>query len=254
MAINFYYNYYVPKNPIRAVEVGSCFAVLLGDKNVAKIVMISDDRCVGDDPRVIHEAFAGRPTFGHYFGLIKKYSSADDINVIINSDCFIDPATTHRLNRIRPGEAYCLTRQDIASFVPLRVDRRKSESFRHDMQDCWVIRGVPREGMWLEFSPGRRGCDNRLAHELMKVGYNILDPHITIRVLHYHHSAEINTDRDDCVPPPYAYPKKHGLREHVYLARVGFAVSVTNAWQPVRVVLSRIKRLMLRHRRETASK
>src|SRR5262249_35935415 len=94
--------------------------------------------------------------------------------------------------------------------------------------DCWVFRGPPRSGMSLDFAPGLLGCDNRLAHELEAAGYTILDPYLTVRVLHFHTSADRNPAREERVPPPYAYPKKSGLRARMAELCVGASYAISN--------------------------
>jgi hypothetical protein len=219
MPINVFYNLFVPPDAIRAAEVMSCFAVLLGDQSVSRIVVLSELNYSFADKRVHLWPAVDRPTFDDYFRAVKVHSGLDDVNVILNSDCFIDPATTRRLERIRPHEAYCVTRHELASLDPLRIDTRKTRDFarrfRYSMQDCWVFRGPPKPGMWLSFCPGRMGCDNRLAYELKSAGYAILDPHLTVRVMHLHVSGYGTLNRSEVVPPPYAYPRKSGFRERV---------------------------------------
>ena len=216
--INLYYNFYVPNSGARATEVLSCLAVTLQDPSIDRVVLIG---ATGNwqRPAGVVELLPepARPSFRDYFDIASRYSGPDDINIIINSDCFLDPATTRLVNRIRSDEAYCISRSELKRLMPLVIDEVATDSFqsvaRYCAQDAWVFRGPPRAGMWLDFFPGVPGCDNRLAFELRNVGYRILDPCLTIRVMHYHSSNERPAGNIARVPEPYAYPVKSGWRE-----------------------------------------
>jgi len=126
----------------------------------------------------------------------------------------------------------------------MQIDYKKTTEyarrFLNNMQDCWVIRGQPRSGMWLDFSPGRLGCDNRLAYELQSRGYVILDPHLTVRILHYHGSAYGTQNRGgDVVPPPYAYPAKYGFRERFGALLIEVDLRVRRMWNLCKGALRR---------------
>ncbi len=236
MAINVYYNLYTPGNPIRAAEIASCFGVVGCDPGIDKVILLTDSYTTASNGRISYWHVPDRPTFLDFFNAVKVHSSDEDISVIINSDCFIDPSTTRRLNKIKAGQAYCITRHELTSLVPLRVDKSQSPCRRFGTQDCWAVRGPLREGMQLDFMMGRLGCDNRFAYELQNVGYAILDPCLTIRVLHYHLSGDRGADRADRVPLPYAFPKKHGVRASIY----DFAIRASYS---LRMRLSRLRRL-----------
>jgi hypothetical protein len=227
MSITVYYNPWVPDDPVRRSEILTCYRALRSDPCISRLVVLCENEhtpLLADSKPWPVESLqwpvGARPTFENYFAAIKACSRADDVNVVINSDCFIDPSTTQKLQRIKPGQAYCINRHELAQAAPPRIDRQKTamsrRRHRYDMQDCWVIRGVPRDGMWLDFPAGRPGCDNRLAYELQKVGYAILDPYLTIRVLHHHLSDRSLIQRGDRIPRPYAYPHKFGSREAVH--------------------------------------
>jgi membrane-bound inhibitor of C-type lysozyme len=211
MAINVYYNLYVPKSPYRAAEVLSCFAAIVQDEAIGRVVVLSSGEIERRSDRVVRWACSERPLFADYFAAMDELSGPDDVNVILNSDCVIHPATTRRLERIAAGEAWCLSRHDVASLLPVRYLGTPSPFDRPLTQDCWVIRGKPRRGMELDFALGRPGCDNRLAYELEKVGYAIRDPYLTVKVLHYHHLGERVWSWAERVPGPYASPRPMGV-------------------------------------------
>jgi hypothetical protein len=215
MGVNLFYNYYAPNNPLRASEVLSCLAVAIGDREIDAIFLIGS-RFHGkiDSQKIRYVQGSDRPTFAEYFDHCSAYTGENDVNIFLNSDCFLDPRTSKKVNEIRNNEAYCITRHELKQLVPLKIDHQKTNEElrlrRYCMQDAWILRGKPREGMWLDFQPGKPGCDNRIAYELSKVGYRIGDPFYNIRLIHSHSSGERTWTESERIPPPYAYPPRIG--------------------------------------------
>lgn len=219
--INVCYNAYRPVMFHRAAEVLSCFTVLLSDPSIDRLVVLSDepDLSLPIKCKLVHTI--GRPTVMEYVAALNTISGPEDVNVIINSDCFLDPHSTSRLHRIRHKQAYCISRHEVRSFVPLRTDASRSVTAsavtRYNSQDCWAYRGPLRNGPWLDFNLGVQGCDNRLAYEFRNAGYKILDPYLTVRVMHCHDSGVRSWKHGDTiVPEPHAYPTKYGIWERAY--------------------------------------
>jgi hypothetical protein len=211
-SVNLYYNYFVPQNPVRAAEVLSCLAVALSDPTFGRIVLLAEAGSVAPaGGKCGVWPSSSRPLITDYFEAVRGTSADDDVNVIINSDCFLDPRTSGRVQRVRAGEACCLSRVELESIVPLRVNRtltRQLRPVRYAMQDSWIFRGKPRDGMFLDYPLGRLGCDNRLAYELKTAGYEITDRYRQLRLMHYHVSQSRNWTAADRVPGPYAFPPK----------------------------------------------
>jgi hypothetical protein len=55
-------------------------------------------------------------------------------------------------------------------------------------QDTWIFCGKIRD-IKSDFPMGYRGCDNRLAYEIRKTGYYILNPAYMVKTYHYHLSG-----------------------------------------------------------------
>jgi hypothetical protein len=213
MGITVYYNYYVPGDPVRAAELLSCFCVMVNDPQIQRLVVLSDAQPTMASDRLVWRHVSRRPTFAEYFSAMEALSSDDDVNVVINSDCCIDPATSGRLHQIGKDEAYCISRHDVMSLLPLRYRGTPPYFLRCFSADCWAIRGRPRRGLSLDFSLGMPGCDERLAYELKSAGYRLRDPYKAIRVFHLHPSTnERSYSAADRVPGPYASPTKYGMR------------------------------------------
>ncbi len=151
-------------------------------------------------------------TYEEIFSLTEDYPN--DINIIINSDIFFDE-TIGKVHQIKRLEAYCLTRYDLVNGKGVFFNRE-------DSQDAWVFRGHVKN-VPAQFSQGRPGCDNRLAYELKKVGYDISNPSLDIHIIHLHESnkrTSVNT-RFNQVQNPYAliFPHKLGTKAGILIKR-----------------------------------
>lgn len=173
--INLFYNRYDNKD--RQGEIDYC---------LFKNIEVFD--------RVI--VFKERFTIGELFEMSKAYP--DDINCYCNSDVYFTEDSIKKLYTINKDECYALTRNDMIH----HKDAKGS-------QDAWVFRGVVREMGEIDFYLGMYGVDNRLAYELKKVGYNLMNPAFSIELIHVHETDEklvngqtIRTSQNT-VPPPY---------------------------------------------------
>lgn len=127
-------------------------------------------RQMQDDPLCVSRWFTG-PAHEPFAELV---SHADPflVNILINSDCYIDHADTPLLRQLKMGEIWCLSRTDLC---------------KPCSQDAWAWRGlllVPKA----DYKPGYPGCDNAFAYDVACLGYIPLNPAISIRVHHLHRS------------------------------------------------------------------
>lgn len=135
----------------------------------------------------------GRPTFNQLFKLSEKFP--DDINVFCNSDIYFKEIES--LRGIKENECYALTRWD-------QKGERLTFFNRRDSQDSWIFKGAIKP-MNANFTAGMWGCDNRLAYEIMRVGYKITNPSLSIITVHLHEVDARNQERtpQNTVPQPY---------------------------------------------------
>lgn len=250
MIVTLYYNYYIDPRDDRRAEIDACLARAANTPEIDRIVVLAEPGTPLPIRRAELVQVAGRPTFQEFFNIVDARSTDDDINIIINSDCFLDPRDIKKLRGIRDNEAYCIRRRDLLTANPIKIDQRRTHErlrqYPDDSQDCWVIKGRSRRPMTIGFPMGKPGCDNRLAHELKNVGYRIADPYYYVRLYHYHRERGRGYSACDRVPGPYAYPKKlysssivtrlfHRTREQYY-----FSLD-----QRVLVARSRLKKVIL---------
>lgn len=178
--IRLFYNYYEDKNPLRKREIDYCLQRNLANKLITTIICESP----------------GKPSYKFFFDQINKVTGPEDINIICNSDIFLDETISLALN-IKDKQLYALSRWDW-----LGNDALTRFFDRPDSQDTWIVKGKV-EDVFGDFTLGIRGCDNRIAYEFMKAGYNVSNPSKSIKTYHVHNSGVRNYTMADVVDPPY---------------------------------------------------
>lgn len=143
-------------------------------------------------PKVSHIESHPRPEFYKMFNFISERTDSDTLNILANFDIYFDH-TLDLINKMNPEECFALTRwednPDGLEFIP-----------RGDSQDCWIFRGAP-PTVDCNFTMGRIGCDNVLAHLISKV-MKITNPSKSIRAIHLHRTGVRNDLYNDCVSGP----------------------------------------------------
>ena len=211
MLVNVFYNYYIPLDEIRKHEIDYCFTQIVEDENIDTIFVLVQPEHLESMNLLIKEEYLYkintiindlRPTFKYVvYGALGENSQDDDINIFLNSDCFLGKDTDWNFIRnMSVNDRFSLSRFDIESINPL-VMATGTGFPRIDSQDCWIFKGKPNEGMNIDFCFGMPGCDNRMSYEFGVGGYNVTGPISKIQVLHYHPSAirsyDANRDRVD---------------------------------------------------------
>lgn len=130
------------------------------------------DECLKRNQELFDEVIVvyGRPTFKELFELTKEYPN--DINCFCNSDIYFTDLT--RIRQIKANECFAITRADLLN-DPNCVGS----------QDAWVFKGVIKP-IDADFTMGMWGCDNRVAYEIQKTGYDIKNPSLSINLVHLH--------------------------------------------------------------------
>lgn len=203
--MNLFINLYRDKNPIRQKELEKCLSLNLLNNKIKTIYAVIENSfdafdLVGDNKISLIKSDR-RPTYEDYFNLINRYASDDTVSAIANSDIYFDENGVKLIEEnIKEDECYVLSRWDILPNGSI------SHYNRVDSQDTWVFKGKIKKIGYADFSLGLKGCDNRIAHEIEKAGYAVLNPSKTIRTYHIHNSNIRNYSmkaNEDRVPPPY---------------------------------------------------
>lgn len=182
--INVFYNYFKSKNEGRATEILYCLNKFIGNKEIDNLYLLLSDPIDVKQSNIIKIDILGeQPTYQDMFNVINTVTKGDDINVIINSDCYIDEKSIKLIKEnIDKKQVYCLSRWDILSLSPFSIRHFHSS----ESQDAWIFVGKMNSNIKADFKMGVSGCDNAIAYELKRVGYNTSNPSKDIQIIHYH--------------------------------------------------------------------
>ncbi len=204
--IRLYINVYRDKNEERSKELTEVFMRNLFSEHIGSVhalVSPEDVWMLSNFPFYgklkIHQY--GRPTYRDFFNLINEVSSDHDVNVIVNSDIFVDETILH-VEKLTDNDCFALSRWEInKDGTPNHVQVQ----IRNDSQDVWCFRGKIKPIEFCDFTLGKPGCDNRIAHEIQQAGYNITNPSKSIKTWHLHNSNIRHYIHriEHCVPAPY---------------------------------------------------
>jgi len=141
-----------------------------------------------------------RLTYAQLFKLCKK----DSINVISNSDIYFDETILYA-RFMHEQSCYALSRWDYqGDNIAVLFDRK-------DSQDAWIFNGMPNVSN-CDFQLGIPGTDNRIAYEIKRSGYNVLNPSKTIHAIHVHLTGNRTRTYDEKtsrIPEPYHFIHPH---------------------------------------------
>jgi hypothetical protein len=149
-----------------------------------------------------------RPLYSDYFDWINEIAGPDDISIIANADIYFDEQLELFTHWALPASTvFMLARWDVDA------SGQSILQYRNESQDTWIFRGRVRQ-FTSDFPAGVPRCDNRLAYELVKAGFKVLNPSMSIRT-HHLHSGPARSYRsreyNDLIPPPYGYQWPHNL-------------------------------------------
>ena len=204
-----YIPYYEDKDKDRDAEIKECLRLNKKNALISHIVLVTDTD-IDVDRSVSYVNLNRRPTYTDIFTLANAINPSG-INIIANADIYFDRKSIQKIEEfISPQRCLALTRWDI-------VGKDKVFYNRGDSQDVWAFKGaITAKG---DFQIGQPGCDNRIAYEIEKYGYEILNPSRTIRTYHLHQSGKRNYTRATQVPPPYKMLPPHHIN-HVNVEKV----------------------------------
>lgn len=197
--INLFISYYVDKSLARQKELDECLKKNIENPLIKTIYVLVQSEFEGgilDNEKIIQLLCPVRPTYNIFFEAIRMFAKDDEWSIISNTDIYFDDSLKN-LDKYKTGKPVCfaLTRYEILPNMVQFLNRA-------DSQDCWIIKGKPRhiEG---NFCLGVCGCDNAIADRLMKAGYNVINPSLTIKTYHLHLSGIRNYNVNEKVKQPY---------------------------------------------------
>jgi hypothetical protein len=177
--IRLLYNYYEDKNPARKKEIDFCLQKNLENNHLNMVIIESAEKL----------------TYDFFFNRINELTGPDDINIICNSDIFFDD-TIRLASHLKHNASFALSRWDY-------INEHNIKLFdRCDSQDTWIVRGFIKHVKG-DFTLGKKGCDNRIAYELLDAGYRPTNPSRSIKTYHVHNSNVRNYSHNDTVRGKY---------------------------------------------------
>jgi hypothetical protein len=216
MNYNLFTQFYVDPNPNRQLELEYCLRrniansfgkiVLFIEKKEEVVYLIENGFLT---TRTFIKFIDKRATFNDMFAVMDSGEYADDYNIMANTDIFFTEGLTDL-------KAYTETLEKNICVALSRYDYQMNgyvtPFHRADSQDTWGFFGNPFVRTSIEFGMGMAGCDNRLAHEIVQHGYQVVNPCSQIATYHLHQSnvrnyLNDNNEPKERIPPPYVLVK-----------------------------------------------
>ncbi len=192
--------FYTDKSEARNEELLKCYEANLTLEEVDEIILVVDDNTkVKRNSKVTVKYVSSRPTYLDLFRIANMHNNGG-ISIIANTDIYFDDINLIKIKHT-VSEDMC--------FALSRWDEQSSGEYIHhnsrDSQDVWIFKGRINTEMDAEFFLGLPGCDNRIAYEIGKAGYEVRNPSITIKTYHLHLTQVKNYERTEqyIVPNPY---------------------------------------------------
>lgn len=207
--ISVYTTFYHEHDTDRREEYLSCMRLNLDCKAVGRVFVINENGNLSEfkSTKLSVIPMESRPTYKDLFYMINQTVDDSDISIIANTDIYFDHNIS-ALNRLNfNNRCFALSRWDIGP------DGKAVLYDRNDSQDVWVFKGKIKK-VQADFGIGVPRCDNRVAYELEKAGYQIENPSFSIKCYHVHagERKEYSTlNLPEFISPPYKYIWPHNL-------------------------------------------
>jgi hypothetical protein len=207
--IILYTTIYQDKDCNRTSEYLSCLRRNLSCISINKVIVLNEnfDLSEFNSKKLFSIKINRRPCFSDFFHIIDQTSTESDINIIANTDIYFDQNISILKQISFHNRVLALSRWDVVSVGNAVLFDR------NDSQDAWIFKGKIKN-VNADFMIGIPRCDNRLAYEFEKAGYEVLNPSFNIRSYHLHAGESVEypvVNLHDFVPPPYKYIWPHNL-------------------------------------------
>ena len=146
-----------------------------------------------------------RLRYGHVFRLCAD-KFAGRVCVLANADIQFDHTARLLEGAVcDPKRFVTLTRWESPA-TPRMIGHYVDERFYSGSQDVWAFMGGELVGIGDRIPLGYIGCDNAIAGEAMKAGYDVVNPALSIRTWH-NHKGTGRGEGELSVVGTYAYPE-----------------------------------------------
>ena len=199
--INLWISRYKIEEELKLEEMVTCLEKNIINAYIDNIYILDEcDDKLPKNKKIKRFVVVNRPTYNDFFKFINRFTP-NDINIIANSDIYFD-------NTI----GYCKFINDNDCFALSRYE----ETIIHDdpkvSQDVWIFKNKIRD-VDGNFNLGHFGCDNKIAYEIKKAGYDILNPCLDIKSHHVHKSSRTWQDTQQQLPQPHLYVEE----SHIFI-------------------------------------
>ena len=151
-----FYNFFIPEDKARHKDIAWCLKENLSNEFIDEFIIFGDPSDfplppeAGSPPHssLLYINCSGRPTYEYIWNLIGARTGPSDINIFLNSDCYIDNQSMSLLSHLRRDDAWCLSRWD--------MDENLNSTLRNIAcsQDCWITKGVLKNYLISLLAPG----------------------------------------------------------------------------------------------------
>lgn len=205
--VNLFISAYPEKDPKRKAELHTCLMNNLKSGCFDAVWVIAEDDGKGLEyfesvaPYTVNILpCTTRPTFRTFFEAINtimdmprfENNSEDMINIISNSDIYVEDIPVFP----QKNQVFALTRYELEPNGNIRFLNRS------DSQDVFMFRSKIRIPNYCNFA-NHPGSDNRICKELALIGYEVLNPSLTIKTFHLHRGAKSYDNNTPRIKPPY---------------------------------------------------
>lgn len=196
--------------PKRMAEYAECLRRNLACGELAEVCLMVEGGGSGipASAKIRTRRIQSRPTYADYFCWINEVAEEDDVSLIANGDVWFDDHLKLFARWAFPARTLlALSRWDVRPDGPVVL-------YDHnDSQDSWMVRGGVHAVMG-DFPLGIPRCDNRIAAEFERAGYQVLNPSFSIKSYHLHAGPPRLYDATKpnmVIAPPYKYVWPHNL-------------------------------------------
>jgi hypothetical protein len=198
-----------PAQPTRMAEYEACLNENIKNSNIDLIVLFID--ALGFEPnskflvpkvRIVRRT--DRATYQDFF----SYASTefpDQICIVANADIILGPDIGGITPEYMRGKFLALTRWDLkkqndGTFQSVFFENPRS--IAQASQDTWIFLS-PISIPGSNFTLGKPGCDNKIAHLAKESGLTVTNPSLAIKTYHLHESGIRSYSGRDLVPGPW---------------------------------------------------
>lgn len=186
-------SWYHEPDVARRAELLYCLNRNLQNPHIRQVwLLVEGEPDIPQHPKIRVKHFSRRPLFNDMFKLANVVKG---LTILCNTDIYFDD-TLAMVKHLKAHQCYALTRWDTTTQGKLQFYGKPHS------QDAWIV-NAPVAFSGGAYSPGKPGCDNKLAWELAEAGLTVSNPSKTIKAFHLHLTNLRRYTRSETVPGPY---------------------------------------------------